>query len=60
MRPVDYCTGLFVWGREVFAHLVVGGGGFGWCSRGSWWTFKAVWVVCVCVCVGDQVSASAR
>jgi len=25
VRSVEYCTGLFVWGREVSAHLVVGG-----------------------------------
>jgi len=25
VRSVDYCTGLFVWGLEVCAHLVVGG-----------------------------------
>jgi len=27
VRSVEYCTGLFVWGLEVCAHLVVGGGG---------------------------------
>ena len=25
MRSMEYCTGLFVWGLEVCAHLVVGG-----------------------------------
>ena len=25
MWSVEYCTGLFVWGMEVCAHLVVGG-----------------------------------
>jgi len=25
MRSMEYCTGLFVWGPEVCAHLVVGG-----------------------------------
>jgi len=25
VRSVEYCTGLFVWGLEVCAHLVVGG-----------------------------------
>ena len=25
LRSVEYCTGLFVWGLEVCAHLVVGG-----------------------------------
>ena len=38
MRYMEYCTGLFVWGLEVCAHLVVGGvcvaevcGGGLWC-----------------------------
>ena len=47
---MEYCTGLFVWGLEVCAHLVVGG----WCVvEGSWWRFKVLGVVCVC----DRVSA---
>jgi len=25
VRSMEYCTGLFVWGLEVCAHLVVGG-----------------------------------
>jgi len=25
VRSVEYCTGLFLWGPEVCAHLVVGG-----------------------------------
>ena len=25
VRPMEYCTGLFVWGLEVCVHLVVGG-----------------------------------
>ena len=25
MRSMEYCTGLFVWGLEVCAHVVVGG-----------------------------------
>ena len=25
VRSMEYCTGLFVWGLEVRAHLVVGG-----------------------------------
>ena len=25
MQSMEYCTGLFVWGLEVCAHLVVGG-----------------------------------
>jgi len=41
---MDYCTGLFVWGFEVCAHLVVGG---------VWWRFRMLGVVCVC----DRVSA---
>ena len=24
-RSVEFCTGLFVWGLEVCAHLIVGG-----------------------------------
>jgi len=27
MRSMEYCTGLFVWGLEVCANLVVGGVG---------------------------------
>ena len=49
MQSMEYCTGLFVWGLEDCVHLVVGGV----CSRGSWWRFKVLEVVCVC----DQVSA---
>ena len=43
VRSMQYCTGLFVWGLEVCAHLVVGVGG----SGGSWWRFKVLGVVCV-------------
>ena len=25
VQSVEYCTGVFVWGLEVCAHLVVGG-----------------------------------
>ena len=25
MRSVEYCTGLLVWGLEVFVHLILGG-----------------------------------
>ena len=49
MWSMEYCTGLFVWGLEVCAQLVVGG----LCSGGSWWKFKVLGVVCVC----DQVCA---
>jgi len=49
VRSMEYCTGLFVWGLEVCAHLFVGGV----CSGDSWWRFKVLGVVCVC----DQVSA---
>ena len=42
---MEYCTGLFVWGLEVCAHLVVGGA----CVAGGlWWRFKVLGVVCVC------------
>ena len=47
MRSVEYCTGLFVWGLEICAQLVVGG-----VCGGSWWRFKVLGVVCVC----DQFS----
>jgi len=52
MRSVEYCTGLFVWGLEV----CVGTGGLCSpdcgrvvCSGGSWWRFKVLGVVCMCV-----------
>ena len=45
VRSVECCTGLFVWGMEVWEGCV--------CSGGSWWRFKVLGVVCVC----DRVSA---
>ena len=58
MQSMEYCTGLFVWGLEVCAHLVVGGvcvvgvcgGGlrcWGWCvflieSLRRLWVFGVV------------------
>jgi len=50
VRSMEYCTGLFVWGLEVCAHLVVGGLCIAEVRGGA---LKVSWVVCVC----DQVSA---
>jgi len=41
VRSVEYRTGLFVWGLEV-----VGGVCVCVCSRGSWWRFRLLGVVC--------------
>jgi len=50
MRPMEYCTGLFVWGLEVCVHLVVGGVCVAEVRGGG----LRSWGV---VCVRDQVSA---
>ena len=47
MRSVEYCTGLFVWGLEVCAHLVVGGVYRAKVRGGG----LRCWGLCVFVCV---------
>jgi len=52
VQSMGYCTGLFVWGLEVCAHLVVGG----LCVaevHGGGLRCWGLGIVCVC----DQVSA---
>ena len=50
VRSMEYCAGLFVWGLEVCAHLVVGGVCVAEVGGGG---FKVLGVVCVC----DRVCA---
>jgi hypothetical protein len=45
MRSMEYCTGLFVWGLEVCAQLVVGGVCVAEVGGGG----LRCWVLCVCL-----------
>ena len=45
VRPMEYCTGLFVWGLEVCGHLIVGGV----CVAGDCGGGLRCWGLCVFV-----------